>query len=313
MNNTQIIDQVLARDDNVAESAAHNAQRRQRILEFLREVHAELWWARDWPFKRRSATVTVPAGPGTASLPPDFASIGWYGGVYFPVDGQGDGRRLEFVPESVITDLRAGSWRDSTPEIFSLFGQDAAYITQLQVPPTDGEYQLTVWYQPNPAFLDEVVGLFGLNDIAITAVSGRTAVLTSTVTDLTTQFLNAQAVRISGFANDENNGEFEITGTVTANAMPIQGRSAETLVLEAAGPTVDLAGHIDTIKEVPEKYHQLVLIPGLKAKTRESKGDARWQSMFAAYQKAIMDMKREEGRFQGEFRQLPSFFGRSGY
>lgn len=313
MNVTQIIDQVVSRDDNVAESAAHNTQRRQRILEYLREVHAEVWWARDWPFKRRSETVTVPVGPGTASLPSDFASIGWYGGVYYPIAGSGDGRRLEFVPESVILDLRASDYRSSPPHIFAIFGQDAANISQLQVPPTNAELELSVQYQPNPAFIDEVVGLFGLVDVAVTAVSGRRAILTSVTTDFTTQFLNAKAVTISGFANDENNGEFEITGTVTANAMPIQGRSADTLVAEGAGPVVDLTGHVDRIKEIPEQYHQLVIIPGLKAKSRESKGDARWQAMFASYQKALMDMKREEGRFQGEFRQLPSFFGRPTY
>jgi hypothetical protein len=313
VNVTQIIDQVLARDDNVAESAAHNAQRRQRILEYLREVHAEIWWARDWPFKRRSADLTVPAGPGTASLPWNFASIGWFGGVYFPVAGTGDGRRLEAVPESVILDLRAGNWRNSTPHIYAIFGQDAANISQLQVEPTGGSYQLTVYYQPNPAFIDEVVGLFSLTDIAVTAVSGRRATLTSTVTDFTTQFDGAQAVRTSGFTNAANNADLEIVGTVTANAMPVQLRSADSMVLEPAGATVDLEGHVEDIKEIPEKYHQLVIIPGLKAKTRESKGDARWQSMFAAYQKAQMDMKREEARFQGEFRQLPSFFGRPTY
>ena len=103
MNVTETIDQILARDDNVAESAAHNAQRRQRILELLREVHAEIWWTKDWYFKRREASVTIPVGDGTAALPWNFNSIGWYGGVYYPLASQGDGRRLEYVPESVTT------------------------------------------------------------------------------------------------------------------------------------------------------------------------------------------------------------------
>lgn len=313
MNVTQIVDQILARDDNVSETAAHNETRRQRILELLREVHAETWWARDWTFKKREASVVVPVGQGTASLPWNFASLGNYGGVYFPIGSQGDGTRLEYVPESVITDLRAGAWQDSTPKVFSIFGQDEAFIPQIQLPPTGGQYTLSVIYQPNPAYIDEVVGLPAATDIAMTAVSGRTGTLTSVLTDFTTQFLDADAVRISGFLNAANNGEFEIVGTVTANSMPVQKRSADTLVNEIAGPSVTLEGHINDIKEVPEKYHQMVLVPGVKSKTRESKGDQRWQAMVAIYQKAIMWMKQEEGRFQSEFRQLPSFFGRHGY
>jgi len=311
VNVTQIIDQVLARDDNVAQSAAHNAQRRLRILELLREIQAEIWWARDWYFKKRQATVTVPAGPGTASLPPDFASIGNYGGVYYTTGSGGDGRRLEYVPESVITDIRAGGGTGGNRAyVYALFGQDAAYISQLQVPPASGDYDLTLHYQPNPSYIDEVVGQAARVDIAMTAVSGRTGILTTVAGDFTTQFLGAHAVKIAGFANAVNNGEFTITGTVTANAMPVQGPTAEDLVAEAIGPSVTLTGHVESIKEIPEKYHQLVIIPGLKSKTRESKGDARWQSMISLYQRALMDMKREEGRFQSEFRQLPSFFGR---
>lgn len=313
MNVTEIINQVLARDDNVAASAAHNVQRRQRILELLREVHAETWWLRDWPFKRRQAIVTIEAPDGTGSMPWDFASLGNYGGVYFPTASGGDGRRLEYVPEQVIMDLRVGSWADSAPSVFSLFGQDEANITQIQCPQTGGEYDLRVYYQPNPAYIDEVVGMAARVDIAMTAVDGRTGTLTTVAGDFTTQFEDAKAVRISGFVNAENNGEFEIIGTVLPTSMTVQKRSVVTLVAEAIGPSVTLTGHVQDIKEIPEKYHQLVLIPGLKSKTRESKGDARWQSMFQAYMKAQADMKREEGRFQGEFRQIPGFFGRYGH
>lgn len=51
------------------------------------------------------------------------------------------------------------------------------------------------------------------------------------------------------------------------------------------------------------------MLNGLKAKLRESKGDARWQKLENDYRSGITNMKSELVRFQGEIRQLPSFFG----
>lgn len=229
MNVTEIISQVLARDDNISPTDADNATRRQRLLEYLREVESEVWWRRDWTFKKKRDTVTVPSGQGYESLPADFASFGMYGGVYLPRGGSGDGARLELKPESVITDLREANFSTGQPTIFAIFGQDpTTFIQRIQIPNNPGDVTLVIWYQPNP-------------------------------------------------------------------------------------PTIDEAANVNAIKAIPEKYHQLVLVPGLRAKARESKGDARWQAEVMNYEKGITWMQTEENRFQGEFRQLPSFFGRGSY
>lgn len=229
MNVTEIIDQVMARDDNISEVSADNTQRRTRHLEYLREVEAEVWWRRDWKWKKKRGTVTVPDGVGYVTVPPDFASIGQYGGVFYPVTGSADGRPLEEVPESVIMEMRESGVPGNPPEYFAIFGQDpTTYLSYIQIPTNAGAVNLVIWYQPNP-------------------------------------------------------------------------------------PTIDESTNVNAIKAIPEKYHQLVLVPGLRAKARESKGDARWQIALAAYQNGLKFMQEEENRFKGQSRQVPSFFGRPRY
>jgi hypothetical protein len=311
VNVTEIIDQVLGRDDNVAEDGADNLERRTRHLEYLREVQSEVWWTSDWSTKKKRDTVTVPAGQGYVALPPDFQSIGVYGGIWFPIAGQGDGRKLEIRPESDITNLRESNYRTSVPRICALFGQDAFYRPLVQVALNDDPVTLAVWYQPQPPRIDEVVGFTPQTDIAMTAVSANTGVITTVgAVDFTTQFLNQKFVRVLGFANAENNGEFEINGTVTATNLPVYKTSGDDLTNEALGPSVTLQGHVNDIKAIPEQYHQILVVPGLRAKARESKGDQKWKIAMGQFQDGKKLMKMEEMRFQGEYRQLPSHFGR---
>jgi len=226
VNVTEIVDQVMARDDNISASAADNTNRRTRLTEYLREVEAEVWWRRDWTWKKKRDTVTVPDGVGFTTVPADFASIGNYGGVYLPTASGGDGPKLELEDESVIMSLREGSYSTGTPGVYALFGQDATTFLQLiQIPTNSGAVTLIMWYQPNP-------------------------------------------------------------------------------------PDIDETTNVNAIKAIPEKYHQLVLVPGLRMKAREAKGDSRWQYSLGEYQNGLKFMQEEENRFQGQTRQSPSFFGR---
>lgn len=77
-------------------------------------------------------------------------------------------------------------------------------------------------------------------DVAVTAASGDTATLTSSTTNFTTNFANGAYVSISGFANTNNNGLFQVNGVPTATTMAIRKVNGQTLVNEAAGPTVNL-------------------------------------------------------------------------
>ena len=317
MNVTEIIDQTLGHSDNVDETGADNSDRRIRHLEYLREVQAETWWTSDWAWKRkRSEIITIPGGDFRVVLPPDFNSLGNYGGIYFPIPSQsrGDGRRLELVPEQVVMDLLETDYRNDTPHMCAIFGQNEFYRPFVVIPFTDSDVELRVYYQPNTPIIDEVRGFTPQTDIAMTLASANTGTVTNVGSvDFTTEFANAKFVRFVGFSDDVNNGEFEIVGTVTATDMPIYKTAGDDLINAIAGPSVTVQGHLDEIKRIPEKYHQPVLIPGMRAKARESKGDARWQRAIQEFAAGKKWIKMEEQRFQGEWRQLPSFFGRPSY
>ena len=226
MNVTEAIDQVLRRTDNVTESEADYDERRQRLLEYLREVFEEIWWLNDHQFRRRSTTVTVPAMAGVIEVP--TRSLGTYGGIYLNKAAHGIGRQLEEKPEQVIFDLQATDYSTALPEIYAYSGSSGApnYLPQIIIPINSSAVTLDVKYLANP-------------------------------------------------------------------------------------PTLDEKANVENLKELPEKYHQTVLIPGLRAKARESTADNRWQNSVREWEKAKEWFLREERRFQGTFRQLPSFFGRA--
>lgn len=225
MNVTEIIDQVLERTDNIKGSPADYADRRQRLLEYLRETADEVWWLRDWPWKLLRGTVVVPGGQSFVEVPPDFASFGNSGGVFQDLGSGGDGYKLDLVTESEILDQRERDFRTNTPHQFALFGQDAAsYLTLIQLPPNDIDVPLSLWYQPNP-------------------------------------------------------------------------------------PTLDEGANVDNIKRIPVKYHQRVIVEGVRMRSRESKADDRWKNSAAKFESGKTWMMAEEARYQGRSRALPSFFG----
>lgn len=78
-------------------------------------------------------------------------------------------------------------------------------------------------------------------DVAMTAPTGNTATLTSTLVDLSI-FASGDYMALSGFANPENNGIFRATGAGTANSVAIEKprETGTTLVAETAGPTVNV-------------------------------------------------------------------------
>jgi hypothetical protein len=77
----------------------------------------------------------------------------------------------------------------------------------------------------------------------ISGVTADTGTLDSSVTDLVAELANGDYIRLGGFANDTNNGIFVLTGAPagvgpwTAAVRKVDG---ETLVVEAAGPSVSL-------------------------------------------------------------------------
>lgn len=71
-----------------------------------------------------------------------------------------------------------------------------------------------------------------------------------------------------------------------------------------------LANNSKLVLAIPEEYHDTVLIPAIKAKARESLGDARWRNAEDDFKMGLKNMLRTCRRGQGTISQLPSFFGR---
>jgi hypothetical protein len=221
---TEIISQVLSYTDNIPPTDADYNDRRLRLLNFLREVVANVWYEREWPFSRRTVTVSVLVDPlNYAILPDDFLGLGDYGTVVLAEQFHDD--PLENVPEHQIVLSRQTSLRTTTPGICSVFGQEPTTLAHLlQVPPTDTSFDLIVNY---------------LKDV----------------------------------------------------------------------PTLDEAANNTKLAEIPTKYHQRVLVPGLQSRTLQSKGDSAWNTYEGRFVEALNEMKSKERRRQGTIWQFPSFFG----
>lgn len=307
MTVSEIIDIALSQGDNVPESDAGYIDRRRRALNFLREVLHEVWWTRDWPWKKTEADVTVLATESSVAVPSNFDSIGNYGGVYRVVGGQQQFPPLELVPESIVMESRTGTYRSSFPRIFALFGQDPATLVDLiQVPTVDADTTLRLFFQKQPPRLrdygdpDQPILTLGITRFL------QVATATSTVAHGFTTF---DQVTISGATEPEYNGTFQVTvtGPTTFTYVVTGAPATPATGLPVATPYIQ--GPNAALNEVPARFHISVLLNGVKAKLRESKGDARWQKLESDYQAGVKQMKSELARFQGEIRQLPSFFG----
>lgn len=303
----QIIDTALSQGDNVPESDAGYIDRRRRALTFLRDVFQECWWTRDWPFKRGQLDVTVLAGLAYVNVPSDFNSLGAYGGIYRLVSGVQQFPPLEEVPESRVMEYRSGAYTTSVPRIFAFFGQDPVdHRLRIQVPQNDVDVALRVFYQKRPPKLWDVGDPEPLVlTLGITRV-GQVATATSTVSHGLEMF---DRVVVSGATQPEYNGTFEITVTGDKTfTYTVSGTPATPATGTPVGSPDVAFGNL-AILQIPEDYHLKVLLVGLKAKLRESKGDARWSKLESDYQMGLTAMRKETNRFQAEVRQLPSFFG----
>lgn len=304
MRAQELIDKALRYGDNVSPTSADYLERRRMALSFLRDLVDEIWWLRDWPWKKTDTTVTVPAAAGKVALPANFDSLGNYGGVY-----RSDGSKVDEVPESVIEDLRAGSapWQTTDPVWFSLHGlDDTVFLGYIQIPLNPSDVDLKLVYQRRPPYIMDA----GDPD-STPAVTGATLTRTGTtvvVTSVEHPFQTYQPLEVSNASETGYDGtgysclvtggdtfQFEVQGTPTSPA--------------TADIEVDLIAGDRAVLAVPERFHSSVLLWGLRAKLRESKGDARHEFAAGEYAKGLAAMLREHARAQGSMRQLPGFFG----
>lgn len=85
------------------------------------------------------------------------------------------------------------------------------------------------------------------------------------------------------------------------------------LEYEAVPPTLDETTNTNNLKKIPESYHQLVIIPGVRYKMLASKGDGRAAQHLQEYQRGLAYMKRVERRGKDTLNRCPSFFGEQDY
>lgn len=302
MRAEEIIDKALRYGDNVSPTSADYLERRRLALGYLRDVVDEVWWLRDWPWKKKTATVTILASAGAANLPVDFNSLGNYGGVY-----RADGGKLDEVPESVIQDLRAGTdpWQTNDPRYFALHGQDeTTYLGRIQIPLNPTAVTLTMFYQSNPPFIMDA-GDPDSAPVEAAALAFAAGIVTVTLADH--GFESGQLVEVSNASETGYDGVYQITV-----------QDADTFTFEVSGTpvtpaTADVAFALQAadraVLRIPAKHHGTVLLWAVRAQLRESKGDARHEYAAAQYAKGLTAMLREQARAQGSMRQLPSFFG----
>lgn len=165
MNVTEIIDEVLQRTDNIRGAPADYADRRTRLLVYLREVQDELWWLRDWPWRMKRSTVTFPANVGYVTVPADFHDWG-HDGTLYGVDHD----PLDVVPERVILDMRERGFTTATPDRYAIFGMDDSgmaptYRKLIQIPTNTIALTLGIWYMSTPPTLDEAANVEAINRI----------------------------------------------------------------------------------------------------------------------------------------------------
>jgi len=75
-------------------------------------------------------------------------------------------------------------------------------------------------------------------------------------------------------------------------------------------PTLDESANNANLNDAcPIEYQETVLIPGVAARAKRSKSDARWKDDLAERMDGLKNMVKNCRRFQGGQQQMPSFFG----
>ena len=108
-----------------------------------------------------------------------------------------------------------------------------------------------------------------------------------------------ERVIVAGAVEPEYNGTYEVT---VLNETTFSYTITGTPTTPATGTitaVADVAFGNAAVRQVPERFHLKVLLNGVKAKLRESKGDSRWQTLETRYTAGITMMKTELARFQG--------------
>jgi hypothetical protein len=298
----------MSQGDSVPPSDAAYLDRRRRALEYAREVQHEVWWSGDHRWKVKQEELTVPALAGLVAVPFDFDDLGPYGDLWLVQNGIISRDSLDEVPESEVLGLRTGNYQTNDPSIFAIFGQDDdTSLDLIQLPTNPSELTLRLSYMKKPP---KLLDAGDPNQASFSPVTITRAGAVATVTTATAHgFSNFDQVVISGANEAEYNGTFQILVTSSTTFTYTVTGSPATPATGTITAAEDVASANAALNQIPERFHVRVLLNGLKAKLRESKGDGRWKKYEGDYQAGIRDLKAQVARFQSENRRLPGFFG----
>ncbi len=318
----ELATRVLAYTDNVSSTDADYRPRRRRIIAWAQEVVDEVWQAADFPWKRARTTIVVGTGEYEALLPLDFGNIPAEGGVF---DGA---YRYEDVSQGFTSASREGALLPPTYS-YSLYN----YSTTSQRPtiqfPSVGPRTVVMYYNRKPPQLADRPHAPTAVDSAPGNVNGVVRYVITYVTEdgyehepgeVLAYTATNDTVTVTlpdpGPAGEHNVKYFKAYRTVAASTGPYQrvypitltfgidttfvdNNSDGTLMANGLGALVEY----NVLDQIPSQYHHTVILPGVIARTRRSKGDTRnWE---ADYRDGLKRMIAQERQRKSTIQQVP--------
>jgi hypothetical protein len=131
--------------DNLDPTVGSHTVARARYLMFAQEGINDLWYRRNWTFRKAATngSVTISAAARSGVLPADFMAIGRDGRVLL------SGVPLDWVPPGEMQTIQENGSSAAVPECYSIFGMDTTTTSDvarylIQVPVAGSAYTLEI-------------------------------------------------------------------------------------------------------------------------------------------------------------------------
>lgn len=308
-----IVDFAIQHQEQQNPSALNSLRLREKARALLVELSNFAWTAAPyWWRESEGGTVSLSANDPVGTMPSDFSHFSTQGHPY--IQGEGNRGPLRYRQPHALTDLRKRyPDRRSIPELYTLEGRTSAGLAKIVVWPTPGVatvLELTRYAKVTPRIIDKPTrpaaadsGSAGNPNGAYTyqvtfeTADGETegGIVSNSLTVV------SKAIALTGIPTDpmwmatarklyrtEAGGEeHKLVGTVSDNVTTTFTDDIADGALGAAVPTPLTA--VSGVEQFPEDFHLTLLLEGLKARLKHSKGDLRDA-------KGMEDWRREVGR-----------------
>lgn len=140
-----LIDNMIRTVDNLDPSAGSHAAKRARYLLYAQEGLNDLWYRRNWTWRKAATngSVSISAAARSGTLPLDFMEVGRDGRVIR------DGEPLDWIPPGEMQTIQESGQSSAIPGIYSIFGVDTTTTSDvarflIQVPVAASAYTLEI-------------------------------------------------------------------------------------------------------------------------------------------------------------------------